>query len=238
MYWTNKGNRPSIMRASMDGTRHITLFFTEIYRPGPLTIDVEGNKLYWADSRLKRIECSDLSGGNRKTLVDTFVVKPRGMAIFGNFLYWINKKQHGIRRIDKTTGKNRSYIQGRLKHLRNLVFAKDLAPGYLNHPCAQNKGSCSHICMADSNGKAKCSCPLNMTLRLGDKTCEDRPSCSPEQFTCVRGEIHCIPMMWRCDEVEECADGSDEIDCPNLAVTHRRQDDKTREHRPTCSPEL
>lgn len=40
------------------------------------------------------------------------------------------------------------------------------------------------------------------------------PTCSSEQFTCATGEIDCIPMAWRCDGIAECADHSDEMNCP------------------------
>lgn len=219
MYWTDMGSHPSIIRASMDGTARIKLFDSELDRPGPLAIDIEGNKLYWADSRLHRIECSDLSGGNRKNLVDQDVSNPRGMAIFGNFLYWIDRQQHVISRVEKTTGKNRSFIQGRLESLSDLLVARDLVSEDLNHPCAKNKGECSHICVPDNAGKARCSCPLDLMLKQDDKTCADPPTCSPEQFTCESGELHCIPTVWRCDGTNECADGSDEKGCP-ICHTH------------------
>lgn len=59
-----------IIRVFMDGIVRIKLFDLEFDRFGFLVIDIEGNKLYWVDFRLNRIECLDLFGGNRKNLVD------------------------------------------------------------------------------------------------------------------------------------------------------------------------
>lgn len=59
-----------IIRVFMDGIARIKLFDFEFDRFGFLVIDIEGNKLYWVDFRLNRIECLDLFGGNRKNLVD------------------------------------------------------------------------------------------------------------------------------------------------------------------------
>lgn len=38
-------------------------------------------------------------------------------------------------------------------------------------------------------------------------------SCSPLAFTCARGG-QCIPSQWRCDQHNDCLDGSDEQNCP------------------------
>lgn len=185
MYWTDMGNHPSIMRASMDGTGHIKLFASELDRPGPLAIDVEGNRLYWADSRLNRIECSDLSGGNRKNLVDQGVANPRGMAIFGNFLYWIDMQHRTISRADKITGENKYIIDKGLENPSDLEVVRYFVPKYI-FPCAKNKGNCSHICVVDGEMKARCSCPMGQVLQQDQKTCRVPSPCSG-QFACTRG---------------------------------------------------
>ena len=209
-------NGPSIERASMDGTEGVTLFDVNLGRPGPLVIDSAGNHLYWADSSLNRIECSDLSGGNRRILVQDSVSNPKGLAIFGSYIYWINRKNKfgTISRANKITGKQLTFIQGRLEGLSDLLVSRDLYAVDVDHPCAKNNGGCSHICVAKIGGKAKCSCPIDLVLKPDEKTCADPPTCSTEEFTCISGDIHCIPRVWRCDGMAECGDGSDEMNCP------------------------
>ena len=73
MYFTNMLNSPSIDRALMDGSEHESLFKSTLVHPQSLTIDKKDNKLYWADSGLNRIESADLTGRNRRILVDATV---------------------------------------------------------------------------------------------------------------------------------------------------------------------
>lgn len=53
-----------------------------------------------------------------------------------------------------------------------------------------------------------------LTLLFRFREPSDPPTCSADHFTCATGEIDCIPMTWRCDGIAECADHSDEMNCP------------------------
>uniref|UniRef100_UPI004038E811 SCO-spondin-like n=1 Tax=Callospermophilus lateralis TaxID=76772 RepID=UPI004038E811 len=44
------------------------------------------------------------------------------------------------------------------------------------------------------------------------------PSCGPLEFLCGSGE--CTPRGWRCDQEEDCADGSDELGCGGPCALH------------------
>ncbi|XP_078198084.1 SCO-spondin isoform X14 [Callithrix jacchus] len=44
------------------------------------------------------------------------------------------------------------------------------------------------------------------------------PPCGPFEFPCGSGE--CTPLGWRCDQEEDCADGSDERDCGGPCAPH------------------
>lgn len=86
MYFTNLQERsPKIERAALDGTEREVLFFSGLSKPIALALDSRLGKLFWADSDLRRIESSDLSGtqpmcflilmGVFKMTINTFVLR-------------------------------------------------------------------------------------------------------------------------------------------------------------------
>ncbi|KAL3841911.1 hypothetical protein ACJMK2_020000 [Sinanodonta woodiana] len=227
LYWTNLMTPPKIERSAFDGTERISLFTLDMGRPGPLAIDPVADKLYWTDLGNNRIECSDLSGGNRRILLDTQIKNPKAITVFGNYLYWIDRDQNVIGRINKETGKNVEFVQGRVFGLSDMHAALYMEPSDLEkHPCAKNNGNCSHICFTDGN-VVKCSCPIDLVLKPDYKTCSDPPACSSEEFSCVSGDTRCIPSTWKCDGTPECSDNSDEQNCPKCAHDQWKCEDGT-----------
>ncbi|XP_051792956.1 low-density lipoprotein receptor-related protein 6 isoform X4 [Acanthochromis polyacanthus] len=216
MYFTNLLERsPKIERAALDGTEREVLFFSGLGKPVALAIDNEVGKLFWVDSDLRRIESSDLSGANRIVIADSNILQPVGLTVFGNHLYWIDKQQQMIERIDKTTREGRTKIQARIAYLSDIHAVHELdMREYGKHPCTWDNGGCSHICIVKGDGTTRCSCPVHLVLLPDELSCGEPPTCSPEQFSCTSGEVDCIPQAWRCDGYPECDDSSDEEDCP------------------------
>ncbi|XP_063053042.1 low-density lipoprotein receptor-related protein 5 isoform X2 [Engraulis encrasicolus] len=216
MYFTTVQDRSAkIEGASLDGTERESLFTTSLIRPVALALDNKLGKLFWVDSVLKRIESSDLSGANRIVLQDFNILQPVGLTVLGEHLYWIDRQQSMIERIDKLTGEKRTRIQGRIVYLTGIHAVEDIDPEeFGNHPCSRDNGGCSHICIAKGDGTPRCSCPMHLVLLQNLLTCGEPPTCSSEQFTCATGDIDCIPMAWRCDGFAECDDNSDEANCP------------------------
>uniref|UniRef100_A0A8C7KAC0 Low density lipoprotein receptor-related protein 6 n=2 Tax=Oncorhynchus kisutch TaxID=8019 RepID=A0A8C7KAC0_ONCKI len=213
MYFTNLQERsPKIERAALDGTEREVLFFSGLGKPVALAIDNEVGKLFWVDSDLRRIESSDLSGANRIVIEDSNILQPVGLTVFGNHLYWIDRQQQMIERIHKTTREGRTKIQARIASLSDIHAVYDLDMS--KHPCTWDNGGCSHICIVKGDGTTRCSCPVHLVLLQNELSCGEPPTCSPEQFSCVSGEVDCIPHAWRCDGYPECDDSSDEGDCP------------------------
>jgi len=56
-------------------------------------------------------------------LVDNGLVRPVGLAVFGEDLYWIDTRSDGgiLEGSNKVDGSNRRKIQSRIKNLRDLI---------------------------------------------------------------------------------------------------------------------
>ena len=88
MYWTEYyGNSSgSIMKAGMDGSGPVILV-TGLREPCGITFDIDGARLYWADLLGKKIQSSNLDGGEVITITEV-PVGPYGIALLDDRLYW------------------------------------------------------------------------------------------------------------------------------------------------------
>nr|XP_046260892.1 low-density lipoprotein receptor-related protein 2a isoform X2 [Scatophagus argus] len=212
MYWTDWGTHAKIERATLGGNFRTEIVNTSLVWPNGLTLDYEEERLYWADASLQKIERSSLTGFNREVIVST-AIYPFAMTMFGQFIYWTDWNTRSIYRANKHDGSDqKAMIQNLPSRPMDVHVLASRKQQQCDSPCQQFNGGCSHICTPGPNG-AECQCPSEGRWYLADnKYCipDNGTRCQPGQFTCMNGR--CIRAQWKCDNDNDCGDGSDELE--------------------------
>ncbi|XP_068936741.1 low-density lipoprotein receptor-related protein 2 isoform X2 [Petaurus breviceps papuanus] len=213
MYWTDWSTNAKIERATLGGNFRIHIVNTSLVWPNGLTLDYDEDWLYWADANLQKIERSSLTGANREVIIST-AIHPFAMTVYDQHIYWTDWNTRTIYRANKYDGSEQIVMIMNLP-LRPMdihVLVKNRQRQCPN-PCSQFNGGCSHICAPGPNG-AECQCPSEgrWYLANGNKHCitDNGTRCEGVQFTCLNGR--CISERWKCDNDNDCGDGSDELE--------------------------
>lgn len=95
---------------------------------------------------------------------------PFGLTQYQDYIYWTDWSQRSIERANKTSGQNRTIIQGHLDYVMDiLVFHSSRQGGW--NACASTNGHCSHLCLAVPVSGFVCGCPAHFSLNYDNKTC-------------------------------------------------------------------
>ncbi|XP_063285770.1 low-density lipoprotein receptor-related protein 2 [Pelobates fuscus] len=213
MYWTDWGTIPKIERATLGGNFRTVIVNTSLVWPNGLTIDYEEQRIYWADARLQKIERCFLTGANREVVVST-AIHPFAMTLYDQHIYWTDWNTRSIYRANKHDGSDQIImIQNLPQRPMDIHILSNKKQEQCASPCEQFNGGCSHICAPGPNG-AECQCPSTGSWYLANnnKDCiiDNGTRCESGQFTCLNGR--CIPERWKCDNDNDCRDGSDELE--------------------------
>ncbi|RXM28137.1 Low-density lipoprotein receptor-related protein 2 [Acipenser ruthenus] len=212
MYWTDWGTNAKIERATLGGNFRTELVNTSLVWPNGLTLDYEEERLYWADANLQKIERCSLTGSNREVIVST-AIYPFAMTVYDQHIYWTDWNTKSIYRANKHDGSDQIVMIQNLPHRpMDIHVLSSNKQQQCSNPCDQFNGGCSHICTPGPNG-AECQCPSEGRWYLADnKYCiqDNGTRCPPDQFTCMNGR--CVRAQWKCDNDNDCGDGSDELE--------------------------
>lgn len=184
----------------------------------------------------QKIERSGLTGSNREVIVST-AIYPFAMTMFDQFIYWTDWNTRSIYRANKHDGSGQTVmIQNLPSRPMDVHVLAGKKQQQCDSPCQQFNGGCSHICTPGTSGilqfplnpsahflnydfnlsgpnGAECHCPSEGRWYLADnKHCipDNGTRCQPGQFTCMNGR--CIRPQWKCDNDNDCGDGSDELE--------------------------
>ncbi|XP_070582315.1 pro-epidermal growth factor-like [Ptychodera flava] len=162
LLWTDTGPTPRIERSDLSGRRdRRVLVNTRIESPTHLVIDMQNDRIYWADDETLLIESMQLDGQNREVfynytgLTNNPHFHYTGLAIFQDLLY-ITESGKTLRVFDKTSNDLIQSITfpGEIKTMK--FFHESLQP-LAQGPCAVLNEECDEICI-NTNYGAECVC--------------------------------------------------------------------------------
>lgn len=216
LFFTDWGHQAFIARMGTDGSKfeRIIMYTDKLVWPNALTIDYLSDKIYWADAHLDKIEFSDYDGKRRQVVLSgSQVPHAFSLSIIDDTIFWTDWNRKALLSAHKLTGENVKVLRNTTHRPYNVQVYHPLHQLPYNNPCGQNNGHCSHLCLIKPGGTDyKCACPNNFVLGADNKTCT--ANCTAGHHRCGPPDEKCIPMYWRCDAENDCADKSDEVDCP------------------------
>lgn len=135
LYWSDLGDPVQIQRASMDGQSVETIqsSATSIMEPYALTMDYDGQILYWADAYYDTISWSKAEPGSEITTIIAnamSVIFPYSMVTLGGYLF-LTDLDSGVTSLDATNGNSNTSIIDR-RHFCNRYCHPD------DNSCWQN----------------------------------------------------------------------------------------------------
>ncbi|XP_034653858.1 prolow-density lipoprotein receptor-related protein 1 isoform X1 [Drosophila subobscura] len=211
IYWTNWNEEsPSIQRAYLTGYGTERIIRSDIKMPNALTLDLEEQKLYWADARLDKIECTNYDGSNRVVLAHSTPKHAFAMAVYGDLLFWTDWVLHAVVRANKYTGTDVLFLREHVTRPMGIIAVQNSSINCEANRCKILNGQCEDVCILNKSGLASCHCTQGVLAPDGRRCIAPaNTNCGKSQFTCRSGE--CIPMELTCDNVTHCLDGSDEL---------------------------
>lgn len=174
MVWSDWGESPKIEGASMDGnpnTRH-TLVNDEIFWPNGLTVDLEGDTIYWVDGKLHVLRSIKWDGTQRRTIVENLSY-PHSVTLWRKRIFWTDWQLHSLNTL--VDGKVKQLLNNNPSPIAVRIYDSRLQPMLSENPCQVNNGNCSHLCLLAQNTEGyTCGCPTGVKL-LTPHQCTDRP---------------------------------------------------------------
>ncbi|XP_077986932.1 low-density lipoprotein receptor-related protein 4-like [Glandiceps talaboti] len=213
MFWTDWGVTSKIERAAMDGSDRQAIIDTNVGWPNHITVDKELQRIVWTDARHNSLEMADFDGKQRYRLIDG-LTNPYGIAMYEDILIWTDSHRKQLYSLHE------HQFFGHLDNIMTVNVSGTYDVRVFMEPTVKETSVCSEVeksnfeecygglCLPTPTGPI-CGCPTGF-LYQNDR-CIESKTCSDGELHCTDGR--CIPQRWKCDGMNDCHDGKDEVEC-------------------------
>ncbi|XP_077986726.1 low-density lipoprotein receptor-related protein 5-like [Glandiceps talaboti] len=180
LYWCDYGENPRIERSTLSGKNREVLVSEQmngrgaISSPSGLSIDYQGNRLYWTDDGLNTIKSVDLSTPHTTRQVHQGrhppLQFPFDLSMDENFFFMGDYLTNNLTLINRQNQAVNAWVvyQG-IKPI-GMSFYSPSRQIQTQSPCSVNNGDCQQLCVGDPQGH-KCLCKDGYILHIDGKTC-------------------------------------------------------------------
>ncbi|MED6276189.1 Low-density lipoprotein receptor- protein 2 [Characodon lateralis] len=190
MFWTDWGRNPKIEAAWMDGQhREVLVKEEDLGWPTGLALDyVNGNRIYWCDSKENIIESMKTDGTDRKIVISGDIGNPYSLDVFEGHVYWTTKEKGEVWKTNKFGQGNKVKVLTINPWLTQVrIYQEHQHNQSVPNPC---KNVCSHLCLLRPGGYT-CACPQGSPPLNADSTeCDaaiEAPVAMPLACRCMNG---------------------------------------------------
>uniref|UniRef100_A0A158P9R2 EGF-like domain-containing protein n=1 Tax=Angiostrongylus cantonensis TaxID=6313 RepID=A0A158P9R2_ANGCA len=170
LYWADRGQKPSIQRAFLDGSHRELIVGAEyVAEPTDVIVDPASRMIYWSDSKKDGIFRVRPNGGVPE-LVRSDIASAAGISLFGQQMFWTDN------RLEKTSLLlSPTTVAAALKDLGDVVVFCSHNQPKASSPCQitdnLRKSPCPQLCFsAPGTQSPSCSCARGV---LKGRSCEE-----------------------------------------------------------------
>ncbi|GMT34981.1 hypothetical protein PFISCL1PPCAC_26278, partial [Pristionchus fissidentatus] len=175
--WTERSSR--IVKMNLDGSNAETFYaLQEFSYPTGIELDVEGGRLYWAESNHSLIRSIKLDATDLLSYMQSSykLVQPYSVAKLGNRIFCNSMAGRSFVEIVLRDGILAGHDSSRVVESQiygpvGLRAVKLNEPATLKGACAKNNGGCNHYCLNSPSGEARCLCARDFELLHDGRSC-------------------------------------------------------------------